>query len=343
MRPLIRAGLIGAGRIGRMYLDLLQQSFPDVCVAAVGEHRFEEEWRERWQVPNWGRDERIVLDDASIEVVVIAASTPSHASLIEAAARAGKHIFCEKPVAFDPDVIRAAARAAEDAGVLLQIGFNRRFDAGFRRVRRRIAAGDIGEVHAVRVFNRDPVRPPIGFVRSSGGLFLDFTVHDFDMVRFLTGREVESVYAAGAVRTDPAIGAAGDVDTALITLQLAGGALAAIDNSRETHFGYDQRVEVHGSKGALHADNVTPTTVTAGLAGGVDADRPCFSYVERYRDAYVAELRAFFDAVRTRNSPSADDAIAGAEDAAVAVEIALAAARSYREHCPVAVSRGGSA
>ena len=194
-------------------------------------------------------DHHALLNDPDIDAVVICSPTDMHAIMIEEAAAAGKQIFCEKPIARTLQEIDKALDAVKKAGVKLQIGFNRRFDANFARVRQAIVSGELGEPHLLHIISRDPGPPPISYVKVSGGMFLDMTIHDFDMARFLTGDDVEEVYAAGAVRVDPEIGEAGDLDTALVTLKFKNGVLGVIDNSRKAVYGYDQRVEVLGSAG----------------------------------------------------------------------------------------------
>jgi myo-inositol 2-dehydrogenase/D-chiro-inositol 1-dehydrogenase len=218
------------------------------------------------------------------------------------------------------------------------VGFNRRFDPDTRRLAERLRAGEIGEAQMVTIVNRDPRRPPLDFVKASGGLFMDFAVHDFDMVRFLTGEEVVEVYAAGGALIDPAIGAAGDVDTALITLRLTSGAFALVDNSRETHYGYDQRIEVYGTEGSLRMENRRPTAVVAETGRHLTYDRPYHSYVERYRESYVAQLEAFFRCVR-----EGEAAAVSGTDAAAAVAVARAARSSWEQKAPVALGSGRSA
>jgi myo-inositol 2-dehydrogenase/D-chiro-inositol 1-dehydrogenase len=323
-------GVIGIGRIGRMHTENLVHAVPEAYVKAVASPRLDAAWAEALGIPVRATDIGAVLDDPEIEAVVITASSGAHVELIERAAAAGKHIYCEKPVAFEPARIERAQAAAAAAGVKLQVGFNRRFDPGLVAAWRRVQAGEVGAIHQVRVTNRDPKAPPVSFVKRSGGLFFDFAIHDFDTVRFLSGSEIVELYAVGAVLVDPEIGAAGDVDTAVITARLASGALAVIDCSRQTNYGYDQRFEVFGSKGSIAVDNTTPTTVVASSASGVVADRPHETFVERYREAFVAELAAFVACVRD------DEPVrVGAADALAAVHAAVAAKASHECGRPV--------
>jgi myo-inositol 2-dehydrogenase/D-chiro-inositol 1-dehydrogenase len=253
--------------------------------------------------------------------------------MIEAAAQAGKHIFCEKPIALSLPAIDRSLAAVAQAGVKLQIGFNRRFDANYRRVRQAIEQGEIGEVALLHIISRDPAPPPISYIRVSGGIFLDMTIHDFDMARFLAGSEVEEVYASGAVRVDPAIGAAGDLDTVLVVLKFANGAIGTIDNSRRAAYGYDQRVEVLGSTGAISTNNNYPNTAVLSDAQSVRRDLPLHFFLERYTESFVTELKVFVDAV-LRDLPVL---VTGA-DARAPVVMGLAARRSYDEHRPVRLS-----
>ncbi len=328
----LNLGLIGVGRIGKVHAEHLRYRIPRARLAALADAN-EAEARataDRLDVPRVELDYHGLLQDPSIDAVVICSPTDMHAVMIEEAAAAGKHIFCEKPVARTLDVVDQALDGVRQAGVKLQIGFNRRFDANFARVRRAIASGEIGEPHLLHIISRDPGPPPIEYVKVSGGLFLDMTIHDFDMARFLIGEDVEEVYAAGAVRVDPAIGAAGDLDTALITLKFVGGALGVIDNSRRAVYGYDQRVEVLGSGGGASVSNNHPNTAVISDAQQVRRDLPLNFFMDRYLDSFLAEMVAFVDAVL-------DDAplpVTG-QDGRAAAALAIAARRSYEEGRPV--------
>jgi myo-inositol 2-dehydrogenase/D-chiro-inositol 1-dehydrogenase len=335
-------GVIGAGRIGKMHAENLVHHVPEAHVKAVASPRIDEEWATELGIPVTTRDNDAVLQDPEIDAVVITAPSGLHVELIRRAAQEGKHIYCEKPVAFEPAPIEEAVAAVKAAGVQLQVGFNRRFDPSIRRLARAVRDGEVGELHGLRVINRDPKAPPIEFVKRSGGMFFDFTIHDLDTVRFLSGSEIEELYAVGANLVDPSIGEAGDIDTAVITLRLEGGALCVIDNSRQTHYGYDQRFEAFGSDGNLVVDNTRPTTVESFLEDGVFIDRPHPSFIERYREAFIAELRAF---VRCVCDGSAVEVTA--EDALAAVRAAGAATTSMMENRPVrlaeaTVVKGGS-
>jgi myo-inositol 2-dehydrogenase/D-chiro-inositol 1-dehydrogenase len=283
-------------------------------------------------VSNVVGDHRTLLSDDAIDAVAICSSTDTHAQIITDAARFGKHIFCEKPIDLDLARVDAALQAVETAGVKLQVGFNRRFDPNFRRVRDLVAQGAVGTPHILRITSRDPAPPPVSYVEVSGGIFLDMTIHDFDMARYLMGDEVVEVYAMGQVLIDPAIGEAGDVDTAIVTLRFAGGAMGTIDNSRQAVYGYDQRVEVFGSEGMVAAGNETADRTLYANSEGMHGALPLYFFIERYTDAYIAEMQAFVNAIQTDSDPP----VTGLDGRAPIV-IGRAATLSSREGRPVRV------
>jgi myo-inositol 2-dehydrogenase/D-chiro-inositol 1-dehydrogenase len=331
-------GVIGAGRIGRMHTENLVHHIPEAEVRAVASPHLDEDWAIALGIPVRSTDNTVVLDDPEVEAVVITAPSGLHSELIQQAAAAGKHIFCEKPVGFEEAPIEAAIAAAQSAGVQLQVGFNRRFDPDICRLAEDVRDGEVGELHGLRVINRDPSAPPIDFVKRSGGMFFDFAIHDFDTIRFLSGSEIEEVFAAGAVLIDPEIGSAGDIDTAIISLRLANGALCVIDNSRQARYGYDQRFEAFGSRGNLVVDNTRPTIRESFLEDGVFTDLPPSNFIRRYEDAFIAELAAFVNCVREEATVSVS-----ARDALAAVTVARAAKLSMDENRPVRLDEIGSA
>jgi myo-inositol 2-dehydrogenase/D-chiro-inositol 1-dehydrogenase len=278
-------------------------------------------------------DTATALADPAVGAVIIASSTDTHADLVIAAARAGKAIFCEKPIDLALPRVDAALAALRAAGVPMLVGFNRRFDPDFAELHRRIAAGAIGAVEQVVITSRDPGLPPIDYLRVSGGQFRDMTIHDFDMARWMLGEEPVEVFAIGAALVDPAVAAAGDIDTCMVLLRCASGRMAHINNSRRAAYGYDQRVEVHGSRGRLVAGNRVATTVEQADATAVTTDKPLHFFLERYAAAYRTELGAFIDAV-ARGTPMP----VGAQDGRQALVLAEAALRSLRENRPVLVA-----
>ena len=331
MGETVRVGVIGCGRIGRLHCENLSR-MPGVDVVGIADLRLDvaKDVAATCHVGRAFDDPRRLLQDSSIDALVIASPTDTHAPLLWEAATRGKHVFCEKPIDLDLARARAAVRSAERAEIILQIGFNRRFDPTFARIAELVRAGDVGLVHLVRISSRDPAPPPVKYIRSSGGIFLDMTIHDFDMVRYLANDEPESVYAAGSVLVDPSIGRVGDVDTAALVLKYRSGALALIDNSRRAVYGYDQRVEVFGSKGCLTAGHRTPTEVMHWGEEGQRLEGPLHFFLERYRESYLAEMESFISSVRDR-SPAAVDG----EDGLRAIELAVAAALSRKEKRPV--------
>ena len=327
----IKLGVIGAGRIGRLHAENLVRYVRDTEVVAVADIVEEAARRcaEDLGIPRALADYRPILEDETVDAVLICTSTDTHAEIIRAAAAAGKHIFCEKPLALDLAEIDAALAAVEEAGVILQVGFHRRFDPNFRRLKELLERGAIGRPWLLKITSYDPAPPPISYIRVSGGIFLDMTIHDFDMARYLLG-EVEEVYAAGSVLVDPAIGDAGDVDTAVVILRFTDGALGVITNCRKAVYGHDQRIEVLGEKGALFAENPCPHTAVRVDSEGYHSPPLHHFFVERYREAYIAEMEAFVEAVREGKKPP----VTGM-DGKVPVVIGYAAQRSHEEGRPV--------
>ena len=329
----LRIGVIGVGRIGRMHAALLQRQIPGATVASVHDpnEEFAREIAGLLGVPA-AADVDEMLASPDVDAVAICSSTDTHADLIVAAAQAGKAIFCEKPVSLDLTEVDRALAAVDEAGVPFQIGFNRRFDPAHASVAAAVADGTIGEPHLVRITSRDPAPPPIEYVRVSGGIFLDMTIHDFDMARFVTGSEVVEVYARGAVRIDPAFGEANDVDTAVVLLTHENGCLTTIDNSRQAVYGYDQRVEVFGSDGVASSENPLAHTGVVRSSSGTSAATLPYFYLERYTPSYVHEWEAFVGALSSGKTPPVT-----AGDARPPLAIGLAAWRSVREGRPVRI------
>ncbi|MCK6629457.1 MAG: inositol 2-dehydrogenase [Anaerolineae bacterium] len=338
MTTKINVGIIGAGRIGRVHAENLAYRVPEARVLAVSDVFLEaaQKCAADFNIPTAVKNHQALLDNPEIEAVIICSSTDTHAQFISEAAAAGKHIFCEKPIALDLKVIDAALAAVEQYGVKLQIGFNRRFDPNFKQARDMVVTGKIGTPHLVRITSRDPAPPPLDYVKVSGGIFLDMTIHDFDMARYLIGSEVTEIFAAGAVLVDPTIGQAGDVDTAVVTLRYANGAIGTIDNSRRAVYGYDQRVEVFGSAGVVVVGNNTPHNAVYSNTEGVHSALPLYFFLERYTEAYVAEMKTFISAIVQDTAPP----VTGL-DGRIPVVMGLAAWKSYRENRPVKLSEVG--
>ena len=335
MKKQITVGIIGAGRIGRVHAQSIAHHIPGARIKTIADVFMNEEtkkWAENLGVENTTRDYMDILNDPEIEAVLICSSTNTHAQFTIASARAGKHIFCEKPL--DPSVerIKETLKVVEEAGVKFQIGFNRRFDHNFKAVKKTIIDGKIGEPHIIRITSRDPEPPNPEYVKVSGGIFMDMTIHDFDMARFLSASEVEEVYVQGAVLVDPEIGKAGDIDTAVITLKFKSGALGVIDNSRKAVYGYDQRTEVFGSGGAVETSNDSLSSAVVSTASGIESEKPLYFFLERYMASFTQEMKEFFEAVSNNTETPV-----GPLDALRPVQIANAAGESLRTGLPVKV------
>ena len=328
----INIGIVGAGRIGKLHAENLVTRVPEARVLAIADILPDaaKETASRLNIPTASGDYHDILNDKDIHAVAICSATDTHSQIITESAQAGKHIFCEKPIDFSLEKIDRALAAVEKAGVTLQVGFNRRFDPNFARVREVVQSGAIGDVHILRITSRDPAPPPISYIKVSGGIFLDMTIHDFDMARFLIGSEVAEIYAAAGVRVDAAIGEAGDVDTAVILLRFANGVIGTIDNCRQAPYGYDQRVEVLGSLGAIETENCYPNRAVISTAQSVRRDLPLNFFMERYTESFTRELRAFVQAV-VEDKPTPVTGM----DGRIPVVMALAARKSHDEGRPV--------
>ncbi|PKP75468.1 MAG: inositol 2-dehydrogenase [Alphaproteobacteria bacterium HGW-Alphaproteobacteria-6] len=328
----VRFGLLGAGRIGKVHAHAIAGN-ADARLVAVADAVAPAAEALAAQYGAAVRDAAAIIAADDIDAVVICTPTNTHADLIEAAARAGKAIFCEKPIDLALDRVKACLRVVGETKATLMVGFNRRFDPHFAAVRGAIDAGRIGKVEMVTITSRDPGAPPADYIRVSGGIFRDMTIHDFDMARFLLGEEVATVYATASVLVDPAIGKLGDFDSASLVLTTATGRQCLISNSRRASYGYDQRIEVHGSKGAVSAENQRPVSIEVATAEGYTRPPLHDFFMTRYTEAYAAEIAAFVTAVTT-GKPAAP----GGEDGLAALALAEAALRSVAEGRQVAMT-----
>jgi myo-inositol 2-dehydrogenase / D-chiro-inositol 1-dehydrogenase len=330
--PMLSIGLLGAGRIGKVHAAAIANT-PNARLVAVADAFPEAAQALADQYGATVRSIDEIMADASIDAIFITTPTDMHSDLIEQGARAGKKIFCEKPIDLDVQRVRDCLAVVEETGALLMVGFNRRFDPNFRGVRDTIDSGAIGDVEMISITSRDPGPPPVSYMERSGGLFKDMTIHDFDMARFLLGEEPVSVSAVGSVLVDPAIADVPDIDSAAVTLVTASGKIAQIANSRRATYGYDQRVEVHGSLGLARADNIHESTVqVAGAHGYTKAPLMNF-FLERYMPAYNIEVAAFVDSALNGTPPPATG-----QDGLQALVLAEAARRSHAERRTVDVS-----
>jgi myo-inositol 2-dehydrogenase/D-chiro-inositol 1-dehydrogenase len=334
----LRIGLLGAGRIGQVHARTIAQRVTGAQLVAVADpfpgaaHTL----AQRYGIAHAGTDCMAVINDPHIDAVMICTPTTTHCEYIIAAAHQGKHIFCEKPVALTLAETDRALTAVAQADVKLQIGFNRRFDANFMRVQQAVAQGQIGTARLMHIISRDPAPPPIDYIKTSGGIFLDMTIHDWDIARFLIGADIEEIYVQGGVMVDPAIGAAGDIDTHVSMIRFSNGVIGTIDNCRQAGYGYDQRAEVFGSLGMIETGNNFPNAATLSTATAVQRDLPLHFFMQRYIEAYAAEIEAFVVAVAN------DHAVAvNGSDARKALVAGLAAWQSYHSGRPVKLSEIG--
>lgn len=330
----LNVGIIGAGRIGQVHAKSITYHIPQAKIVAISDIYYEGAKRvaESLGIPNAYEDYHEILNNPEIDAVLICSSTDTHADIAVEAAEAGKHIFCEKPVDLTVVKIKKVIAAVEKAGVKLQIGFNRRYDHNFAEIKRLANDGKLGKLQTIKITSRDPEPPSIDYVKVSGGIFLDMTVHDFDMARFIGG-EVEEVYANAAVTVDEAIGEAGDVDTALIALKFKNGAIGVIDNCRKACYGYDQRLEVFGTGGQASAANDTPTNVSYINEKGNMTDKPLYFFLERYMQSFTDEMTEFINAVQNDELTKTT-----VNDGLEALRLGLAAKLSVKEHRPVKLS-----
>ncbi|WP_428243426.1 inositol 2-dehydrogenase [Gynuella sp.] len=327
---MLSVALIGAGRIGQIHARNIA-FHPDSQLTFVADINADaaKALAEKYNAQVAEVD--AVLANPQVDVVVIASATNTHADLTEIACRNGKAVFCEKPIDLSIDRVRQCVSVVNEHKGTMMVGFNRRFDPNFAHLKRSLDAGDIGELELLTIHSRDPGAPPAEYLKVSGGMFRDMTIHDFDMALFLLGEDPVSVFAHAASLVDPAIKAVGDIDTAVVTLQCASGKMAVITNSRRAAYGYDQRVEAHGSKGMLNVNNILESSLVKSTADGVVSQKPQHFFLERYAESYVAEWAHFMDAMSEQKAPEPT-----AEDGQRALVLAEAAFKSLQTGQPVA-------
>ena len=333
---MVTVGIIGAGRIGKVHTESICNYVRNAKIKTVADpfmNEATEQWLKSMGVENTCRDYHEILNDPEIQAVLICSSTNTHSPISLEAIAAGKHVFCEKPIDHDLTKIKQVVEALKGSGIKYQVGFNRRHDHNFAAVKQAIVDGKVGDVHIIKITSRDPEPPSAEYAAVSGGMFLDMTIHDFDMVRFLAGCDAEEIYVQSAVLVDPAIGEAGDVDTAVITLKMENGAIAVIDNSRRAAYGYDQRAEVFGSKGMVATANDTLSTAVLSNAEGVAGEKPLYFFLERYMQSFATEVKGFIHAIENDT-----DTLVGVEDGLKPVLMGIAAKKSVEEHRPVKLS-----
>ena len=333
---MVTIGIIGAGRIGKVHTESICNYVRNAKIKTVADpfmNETTEAWLKSMGVEGTARDYHEILNDPEIDAVLICSSTNTHSPISLEAIAAGKHVFCEKPIDHDLGKIKQVVEALKGSNIKYQVGFNRRHDHNFAAVKQAIVDGKVGDVHIIKITSRDPEPPSAEYAAVSGGMFLDMTIHDFDMVRFLAGCDAEEIYVQSAVLVDPAIGEAGDVDTAVITLKMENGAIAVIDNSRRAAYGYDQRAEVFGSKGMVATANDTLSTAVISNAEGVTGEKPLYFFLERYMQSFATEVKGFINAIENDT-----DTLVGVEDGLKPVLMGIAAKKSVEEHRPVKLS-----
>ncbi len=334
---MLRIGIIGAGRIGKVHLESISYHVKNAVVTAVADPFMNDETREfvkGFGVEKIYDDYHKILEDKDVDAVLVCSSTDTHACVSIEAINAGKHVFCEKPVDHSIAKIKEVADVlAAHPGIKFQVGFNRRFDHNFAAIRKAYDDGRIGDAHILKITSRDPEPPNPKYIAVSGGIFLDMTIHDFDMAAFLTNSDAQEVYVNSAVLVDPEIGKQGDVDTAIITMKMSNGALAVIDNSRRAAYGYDQRAELFGSKGMVATSNDTLSSAVVSDANGVTGEKPLFFFLERYMESFSEEMRQFVSACENDT-----EVPVGIHAGMQSVRVGLAAKKSVAEHRPVLVS-----
>ncbi|MEB7733587.1 inositol 2-dehydrogenase [Mammaliicoccus sciuri] len=323
-------GVIGAGRIGQLHINYLR-THKDVKIKWISDLYCDkmEDWIKKAGIENKTKDHMDIINDPEVDVVVICSPTDTHVDIIKEACAKGKHIFCEKPISLSIDEAKIALEAVKEANVKLQMGFNRRFDKNFKELRNILNKGELGNIQTLRITSRDPEPPPVEYIKRSGGLFMDMMIHDFDMARYLMQSEITEVYATGGALVNPDIAQYDDIDIALVTLKFENGSMAMIENCRRSVYGYDQRVEVLGDKGAIDVGNEQTTTLNYHRAEGISKDNPPYFFLERYSDAYKVEMHGFIEAILNDT-----DVICSIDDGYKAQEIAVKCKESLLSNEP---------
>ncbi|TLV04895.1 inositol 2-dehydrogenase [Klebsiella indica] len=332
---MIKVGIIGIGRIGRIHGESIVRFVKGAEVKAIADNFIDvngKEWAHSLGIKNIYTDYKKLLLDEEIDAVMICSPTETHSRLSIESIAARKHVFCEKPVDLDVFKINSVREALKGTNLKYQVGFMRRFDHNFKSIKNAISSGKIGSQRILKLTSRDPAPPSLAYLEKSGGLFLDMTIHDFDAIRFLSGSEVIEVFAQGAVMTTPSIKEVGDIDTGVVILKLSNGATAIVDNCRQTAYGYDQRAEVFGERGCVAIDNDTFSSSMLSDSNGVHLEKPLDFFLERYKNAYIEEIHSFIHSIESGDNPEVS-----VEDGLEAVMISLSAQKSLKENRPVKI------
>ena len=325
----INIGIVGLGRIGKMHVRNICQTLPLFNLKTIADPAPDIDFTQNLEDVDISDNIDSVLADNKIEAVVVCSPTPTHYDIIKKCAARKKHVFCEKPVSFSEDEIKELITIKDRENIFIQVGLNRRFDQDFLMAKKKMDSGALGDIHAIHITNHDASIPPFKFLKSSGGMLFDLCIHDFDMLSFLTGQKVKEIYVNGGVFIDKRLRDIGDVDNVIITLELENGVLCSIDSSRQTHYGYDQRIELFGSKGMVLVENKKDNLYSLSDSNQTQASKINHSFIERYRGSYLNELEHFYSSIISNTSPSV-----GLENILSAIQVAEAGKRSLKTNRP---------
>ena len=330
----INIGVIGFGRIGKMHVKNLHENLPMFNLKTITDPGLDLKSNKNLDTINYSHSIDDIISDKTIEAVVICSPTPTHFELIKKCAASKKNIFCEKPISFSENEIQEIIKIMNDQKIFLQVGLNRRFDQDFVLAKEKVDAGMVGDVHTIHITNHDASIPNFKFLKSSGGMLFDLCIHDFDMLNFITGSQIKEIYVKGGVFIEPKLKDIGDIDNVLITIELENGVLCSIDSSRQTHYGYDQRIEIFGSRGLLAVENKSDSLYHFSNDKNTKTSKINYSFIERYKESYVSELEYFYKCIMSNTKP-----IVGPENILSAIKVASAGVKSLNSNIPQRVKK----
>ena len=330
----INIGVIGFGRIGKMHVKNLHNNLPMFNLKKITDPGLDLKSKKNLGNINYSNSVDDIISDKTIEAVVICSPTPTHFELIKKCAASKKNIFCEKPISFSENEIQEIIKIMNDQKIFLQVGLNRRFDQDFVLAKEKVGAGMVGDVHTIHITNHDASIPNFKFLKSSGGMLFDLCIHDFDMLNFITGSQIKEIYVKGGVFIEPKLKDIGDIDNVLITIELENGVLCSIDSSRQTHYGYDQRIEIFGSRGLLAVENKSDSLYHFSNDKNTKTSKINYSFIERYKESYVSELEYFYKCIMSNTKP-----IVGPENILSAIKVASAGVKSLNSNIPQRVKK----
>ena len=330
----INIGVIGFGRIGKMHVKNLHENLPMFNLKTITDPGLDLKSNKNLGNINYSHSVDDIISDKTIEAVVICSPTPTHFELIKKCAASKKNIFCEKPISFSENEIQEIIKIMNDQKIFLQVGLNRRFDQDFVLAKEKVDAGMVGDVHTIHITNHDASIPSFKFLKSSGGMLFDLCIHDFDMLNFITGSQIKEIYVKGGVFIEPKLKDIGDIDNVLITIELENGVLCSIDSSRQTHYGYDQRIEIFGSRGLLAVENKSDSLYHFSNDKNTKTSKINYSFIERYKESYVSELEYFYKCIISNTKPTV-----GPENILSAIKVASAGVKSLNSNIPQRVKK----